>query len=59
MALEIFIPATDSEILNLTSIEIAFTENSNEELGESFIDELISLATKYENGISSLTFKEN
>ena len=56
---EICIPTTDSDVLNLTSIEITFSPNADESNGEEFIDKLISLATEYEGALSTLTFKEN
>jgi hypothetical protein len=59
MAIEILIPNTDSDELKLTSIEITFGENAENNKGEEFIDELIALTTKYENALSTLTFKEN
>jgi hypothetical protein len=60
MALEIFIPNTPSDTLNLNSVELVFNPNCDEQSGEAFVDELISLATKYENVVlSSITFKEN
>ena len=59
MALEICIPTTDSDELNLTSIEITFSANADAHNGEEFIDKLISLANVYESALSTLSFKEN
>jgi hypothetical protein len=57
--MEIVIPATDNETLNLNAIEIVFNANVDEQIGEKFINELLALTTKYETTLSTLTFKEN
>ena len=57
--MEIVIPATDNETLNLNAIEIVFNANVDEQIGENFINELLALTTKYETTLSTLTFKEN
>ena len=46
-------------MLNLYSVELFFKNNSDEQIGEAFVSELIALGTKYEAVINQITFKEN
>ena len=59
--MEILLPNTNAENLEVTSIELSFAKDINEKVAEQFVEELISVATKYEAIIDTLQFndKEN
>jgi len=59
MSLEIFTVNTQNDSIKFKSVELFFNEINDQQLGESFVHELLTLTTKYKNLLTSITFKEN